>query len=107
MNSKLLSLLGLAKKAGRLALGHDAVLEAIGKHKAELVLLAADASARLEREVKREVTFQKSNATVLRTEETMADMGRALPHKVGVVSVNDASFAAAMKNIMEEADTNG
>ena len=105
--NKLLSLLGLAKKAGRLSLGHDAVLEAIGKNKAKLILLAADASERLEREVTREVTFQKSNATIRRIEETMAEIGRALPNKVGVVSVNDTSFATAMIHIMEEADTNG
>ncbi|MBQ6381797.1 MAG: ribosomal L7Ae/L30e/S12e/Gadd45 family protein [Clostridia bacterium] len=107
MTNKLLSLLGLAKKAGRLSLGHDAVMEAIGKRKAVLVLLAADASERLEREMRRELAFQKSSATLIRINETMEDIGHALPHKVGVVSVNDSSFASAMTNIMEEADTNG
>ena len=52
-NSKLLSLLGLAKKAGKLSLGHDAVIEAIGRRKAHLIVLAVDASERIEREMKR------------------------------------------------------
>ena len=101
-NSKLLSLLGLAKKAGKLSLGHDAVIEAIGRRKAHLIVLAADASERIEREMKREIAFRQSDIPLIRISETMADMGHALPHKVGVVSVNDASFAKAVLTRYEE-----
>ena len=99
---KLLNLLGLAKKAGRIALGHDAVLEAVKKKKAALILLAADASARLEQEMERECAFAHLAAEIVRTEVTMEDIGRALPRKAGVISVNDPSFAQAMKTIIEE-----
>lgn len=101
-NNKLLSMLGLAKKAGKLSLGHDAVMESIARGKAQAVILAADASDRLEREMKREIAFQNSMATLIRTKHTMAEIGTALPHKVGVVSVNDASFAQAVLKIFEE-----
>ena len=100
--SKLLSLLGLAKKAGKLSLGHDAVIEAIGRRKAHLIVLAADASERLEKEMHREIAFHHLHINIIRIDETMADMGRALPHKVGVVSVNDASFATAVLTRYEE-----
>ncbi len=102
VTAKALSLLGLAKKAGRLSAGHDAVLEALQRKKSVLIILAADASARVEREMKREVTFQNSSAQVVRIQYTMAEIGRALPHKVGVVSVNDASFASAVLKAIEE-----
>ena len=101
-NSKLLSMLGLAKRAGKLSSGHDAVIEEISRGKAQVILLAADASDRLEREMKREIEFQKSPAKLIRTTYTMEQFGRALPHKVGVVSVNDASFARAVLSIDEE-----
>ncbi|MBR2589919.1 MAG: ribosomal L7Ae/L30e/S12e/Gadd45 family protein [Clostridia bacterium] len=101
-NSKLLSMLGLARRAGKLSLGHDAVMEDIARGRAQLIVLAADASARVEREMQRELLFQKSRAKLVRTKYTMEQMGTALPHKVGVVSVNDASFAGAVLNIYEE-----
>ena len=101
-NDKLLSMLGLAKKAGKLSLGHDAVIDAVARGKAQAVILAADASDRLEREMKREVAFQNSTANVIKVQFTMADIGKALPHKVGVVSVNDASFAGAVLKLYEE-----
>ena len=100
--SKLLSLLGLAKKAGRLSAGHDAVLDAVARKKAALIVLAADASERLEKEMHREIAFHHLHINIIRIDETMADMGRALPHKVGVVSVNDASFATAVLTRYEE-----
>ncbi len=101
-NSKLLSLLGLAKKAGKLSLGHDAVMDALARRKAHLIVLAADASERVEREMKREIAFWQSSIPLIRISETMEQIGYALPHKVGVVSVNDASFAAAVLNRYEE-----
>lgn len=42
--NKLINMLGLAKRAGKLSGGETAVLEAIRSGKAELVLIATDAS---------------------------------------------------------------
>ena len=68
-DSKVLSLLGLATKAGKISFGHDAVLGAIGRHKAKGILLASDASARLEREMRREIAFQKSDAYIYKIKD--------------------------------------
>ncbi|MGN1444138.1 MAG: ribosomal L7Ae/L30e/S12e/Gadd45 family protein, partial [Acutalibacteraceae bacterium] len=51
MNDRLLSLLGMARRAGRLAVGHDAAIEAIVKNKAKLCVLCRDASERLKKEM--------------------------------------------------------
>ena len=101
-NSKLLSLLGLAKKAGRISTGHDAVLESLKKKKAKLIILASDSSERLEREMRREVDFAAAQVETIRIAETMADIGRALPKKAGVISVNDESFAAGILKVIKE-----
>lgn len=44
MSSDLLRLLGLSKRAGRLAQGEDMTTEAVQNHKARLLLLASDAA---------------------------------------------------------------
>lgn len=49
---KLLGALGLCRRAGRLALGFDRVLENALRGRAALVLLAADASGRTQRKVR-------------------------------------------------------
>ena len=50
MDDKALGLLGIARRAGRLSLGHDAAKGAVLAGKARLCLISADASERLERE---------------------------------------------------------
>ena len=43
---KLLSLMGLCRRAGRLGVGHDAVFDAVRRGRARVVILTSDASAR-------------------------------------------------------------
>lgn len=50
MDDKALGLLGIARRAGRLSLGHDAAKGAVLAGRARLCLISADASDRLERE---------------------------------------------------------
>ena len=49
-NAKWLSMLGLARRAGKLAMGHDLALQSVRDGKAQLVLTARNASPRLVRE---------------------------------------------------------
>ena len=46
MNNKLLSLLGIARRAGRLSLGYDSAEEAMKNGKSRLLILAWDLSER-------------------------------------------------------------
>ena len=46
MNEKLLSLLGIARRAGRLSVGFDAAAESMKKGKSYLLVLAGDISER-------------------------------------------------------------
>ena len=48
-NAKWLSMLGLARRAGKLAMGHDLALQSVRDGKAQLVLTARNASPRLVR----------------------------------------------------------
>ena len=47
-----MNFLGICRKAGKLACGHDAVKETIVKSKSQLIIMSSDASERLEREMR-------------------------------------------------------
>ena len=101
VNSKALNLLGLARRAGRLSFGHDAVTDSIKSKASQLVLLSADASERLKNEM---ITLcEKFSADVLVTDCSMEDLGLATGMKrIAVLSVNDIGFAKSIKNLTRE-----
>ncbi len=88
--------LGICRKAGKLLCGHDVVKESIILSKAQLVLLSADASERLEREMRHACTYNGKNIPVLRTACTMDDFGAAIGKKSAVFSVTDTGFATKL-----------
>ncbi len=72
---ELLHLAGLAKRAGRLAMGEDSVEEAVKNHKARLILLAEDASEGTARRVRNRAG---DRAPVLGIPVSRAELGGAL-----------------------------
>lgn len=100
MNSeqiKLLNLLGLARRAGRLTTGFEAVRESAVKKKSWLILCSDDLSAKTFKELE----FAAKNTTeCLRTGFSMDDISNAVGTKTGCVSINDQGFAKAVKNLL-------
>ena len=90
---KSLSLLGMACRAGKLALGHDAALDSLKRGKSSLRVICSDSSQRLVREFARSVDFYKSEAPVEKISATQEQLSAHLPKKVGVISVEDGGFA--------------
>ncbi len=95
MNDRLLGLLGMARRAGRLIAGFDATLDAVKAHRAQLVLLASDLSPKTEKELR----FQAETAVpILTLALTKEEIGHAagFGKPVGVVTTEDKGFAAAL-----------
>ena len=92
---RLTGLLGMARRAGRLIAGFDAVKESLVGHRAQIVLLATDLSPKTEKELR----FAAEGATLCATGMTKEEIGHAIGHQkpVGVVATEDRGFAAAMK----------
>ncbi len=86
---KYMSLLGLARRAGKLSMGHDTALEAVRKRKAKLIVFASDISQRTVSDFE----YENSNVPAVRIEETIAEIHFALGYKAGVLAVNDENFA--------------
>lgn len=93
---RLVGLLGMARRAGRLVTGFDAVKESVVGHRAQLVLVAADLSPKTEKELR----FAAGETTPLVAADMTKDaIGHAIgcQKPVGVVATEDRGFAAAMK----------
>ena len=93
---KLLSLMGLCRRAGKLGVGHDAVFDAVRKGRARTVILTCDASARHERELEA-ASFP---GRIVRAGFTMEQAGLATGKRSCIFSVEDAGFATAIEKTL-------
>ncbi len=99
-NPKLLSLLGMCRKAGKLSCGHDGAIGSIRSRSAYLCLLSSDSSQRLRKETEREANFEGRNIPVKLLHSTMEDIRCATGLKSAVLSVNDEGFAKSMLGLL-------
>lgn len=103
MNSKFLSLLGMARRANMISPGRDASVASAKKGKAKICFISADASQRLEREMR--TVCEGKDIPVVRTPCTMAETGFALGNKtMGVITVNDEGFKSKALELLSEQD---
>ncbi len=102
-NPKLLSLLGMCRRAGKLSCGHDAAVGSLRSKSAKLCLLSSDSSERLRKETEREATFDGRDVPVRIMMSTMDEIGHATGLKSAVVTVNDEGFAKSMLGLLNTA----
>ena len=90
--SKVLTLLGFAAKAGKLAFGFDAACSALSQKKSKLLLIANDVSPKSKKEI--QFFGDKFKIEVIVLENTdMQTLSHAVGRKCGIISVNDMSFS--------------
>lgn len=94
MEHKVLSLLGLARRAGKLVPGFDAVVAEAKAGKAALLLAAADISEKTFKNLRYE--GDRAGIPTLRLPCTLTETGRACGVKAGVLAVTDEGFAKAV-----------
>lgn len=97
-NDKILNLLGMARRANMLSLGHDACQTSADLGTAQTVIVSKDASDRLKEEMKHLCDKKKINIVV--SDYTMNELGISLGAKMtAVLSVNDAGFAKRINEL--------
>ncbi len=94
MNNKLLSLLGIARRACRISLGFDAASDSISAGQCRLLLLANDLSERTKRSILR--TADDNGVQAILLDIPMAELGGAVGKLTGIIAVNDKGFADKM-----------
>ena len=97
MNDKFLNLLGMARKSGKLSLGHDAAISSIVKNKAKLCIISFEGSDRLKKEITHACNYENKNIPVIVTSYDTLTLSSAVGSKAAVVSVDDEGFAKALQ----------
>lgn len=100
MNDKLLSFLGIARRAGRLSLGFDMATDTMLRGRTKLLLLACDLSPRTTKSIME--TAQKTGTQTIVLNIPMEQIGMALGKVTGIISVNDEGFAKKLKTLCAE-----
>ena len=98
----IMNFLGLSRKAGKLSIGHDSVIESIVKDKSELLILSRDASERLKNEIKHAATYGNRNIPVIESPFSMDDYYNGIGKKSAVFSVTDKSFKEKLETKFRE-----
>ena len=102
MNDKLLGMLGLARKAGRLSSGHDASFESIRTGKAKACLLCSDASDRLKEEFGRTAKYEGRDVPVIEIPYLKDDLYAATGIRAAVFTIDDEGIAKKILMLLED-----
>ena len=100
ISDNLSGFLGLCRKAGKMSLGHDAVVTSVKKRKAKLVITCCDASDRLKNEMKDECSFDNRNIKYIDAPFCMKELSFCINARAGVISIDDYGFAQKLENII-------
>ncbi|MBQ4313746.1 MAG: ribosomal L7Ae/L30e/S12e/Gadd45 family protein [Clostridia bacterium] len=99
MNDRILSLLGLMRRAGRLTLGFDAVCDSVKKGDSSLVVTAKDISDGSLRKLRN--NLDGLGTEIVGIPYAMEDIGAALSKKVRIISINDSGFAERLMQLLQ------
>lgn len=93
-----LSLLGLALRASRLSVGEDQCREAVGAHRARLLLLASDAGEHTRRRFR---LLRTEKLPLVELTQSKAELGAALGREsCAVCAVTDLGLASRMAALL-------
>ncbi|MDD6603608.1 MAG: ribosomal L7Ae/L30e/S12e/Gadd45 family protein [Eubacteriales bacterium] len=107
-SKKYLQMLGMARRAGKVAMGHDMAMKSLAEKKAKLLIIASDMSPRLNQEFARAADRFCPHMVCCRISDTIDDLHRAMGYRAGVLTVNDENFAnRIIQLINQEEDANG
>lgn len=99
--NKILSLLGLANKAGAIAVGTNNVLAAIKSGKVKLVILTSDASDNTIKVITDKASYR--NIKILTLTFTMDELAKALgKQSTSSVAITDENFVNALNKQLAE-----
>lgn len=106
MNDAFLSILGIMRKAGKLTLGYDAVMNSVLKKKSCLILTASDISQRSQRQLA--FDCRETGVPIKSIPYDMLDISRSVGRQVRILSIDDEGFAkkalSLIDKIEEESD---
>lgn len=100
MTDKLLSLLGLCRRAGRIVLGNDPVVDSINLKKAKLVIIASDCSKNTAKGVL--TTAHRVGVKAYTVPYTKEEISLCVGKYTAVLSIIDDGFAKKAETLIHE-----
>lgn len=102
LKQRIISTLSLARKAGRLTAGADAVREAVCAGRVKAVFTAADLSPRSQRNM--EYVCRPLSVPVIPLGIAMDEMAAQLGRRSGILAVADTGFERKLCSLLEQAE---
>jgi ribosomal protein L7Ae-like RNA K-turn-binding protein len=105
MNSqKVINLLTICRKAGKLVTGFDISLENVVARKSSYVLLASDISPKTVKELNYQLNSEglESKVKVLSLPLTMEDVAKYINVRAGVIAICDNGFGKSFEKLLVE-----
>lgn len=96
---KVLSLLGLARRAGKMTLGFDAVCSSAAKKESKLILAAADVSEGTMRKLTNHLSGNEID--IREMPYGMEAINAAIGKPVRLISINDSGFAERLNQLLD------
>ncbi len=100
--NKALSMLGLARRAGKLSMGHDTALSSVMDKKAKMLVFACDTSVRLRHEFETAMDKKNIHIPVFVPDITISEIHYSCGYKAGVIAVNDENFSKKISSLLNE-----
>lgn len=97
MDQKILNLLGLAKKAGKMVTGEDGVILGLQKKEVKIVFVAKDASDQTKDKFDKKCFFYKVDCVF---DLSCEEISNAIGSDRKVIGITDAGFTKAIKEKM-------
>ena len=99
MNDRLLSFLGICRRAGKLVIGNDPVRESIETNKALLVIIASDISPNTLKKIT--AVIEASDVPCYTVNRTKDEISFHLGKVCAVLAVTDKGFADKLTELIE------
>lgn len=97
--NKVLRLLGLATRAGKIAFGTESVIDTIKKNKASLVLVAEDAAERTKRNIMR---IAEENKVPIKIYESIETLSKSIgKENKAIIAIKDKNFSSEILKIID------
>lgn len=97
MNDRLLNFLGLCRRAGKMKIGCDTVIESVELGNARLILMASDISEN----TKKKVTAALNSTDCETLNYTKDELSFSLGKTCAVLAVEDDGFAKKLKELIK------
>ena len=98
MTDRLLSLLGLCRRAGKIVLGNDPVIDSIAQKKAKLIIVASDCSKNTAKGILS--TAHRCNIPTHIVPYTKEEISLALGKYTAVLAICDQGFAKKVDTLI-------